>query len=123
MEYAYDDFSIYQLGKALGRPAEEIRIYASRAMNYKNLYDPSHKLMRGEESGWELRETPFNPFKWGDAFTEGNSWHYTWGVFHDIQGLIDLMGGRLAFVGMLDSIFVMPPTFNSSYYGEVIHED
>ncbi|HEV3414678.1 MAG TPA: GH92 family glycosyl hydrolase [Puia sp.] len=121
LEYAYDDFSIYQLGKALGRPAEELRLYASRAMNYRNLFDPSTKLMRGknQDGSWE---TPFNPFKWGDAFTEGNSWHYTWGVFHDIQGLIDLMGGRRVFVSMLDSIFVMPPTFDSSYYGEVIHE-
>jgi predicted alpha-1,2-mannosidase len=121
LEYAYDDFSIYQLGKALGRPAEELRLYASRAMNYKNLFDPSTKLMRGknQDGSWE---TPFNPFKWGDAFTEGNSWHYTWGVFHDIQGLIDLMGGRRPFVAMLDSVFVMPPTFDSSYYGEVIHE-
>ena len=90
-------------------------------MNYKNLFDPSHKLMRGknQDGSWQ---SPFNPFKWGDAFTEGNSWHYTWGVFHDIQGLIDLMGGRKEFVGMLDSIFVMPPTFDDSYYGEVIHE-
>jgi predicted alpha-1,2-mannosidase len=121
LEYAYDDFCIYRLGKALGRPAEELRVYAERAMNYKKLYDPSHKLMRGknQDGSWA---TPFNPFKWGDAFTEGNSWHYTWGVFHDIQGLVDLMGGRAAFVGMLDSIFVMPPTFDDSYYGEVIHE-
>jgi predicted alpha-1,2-mannosidase len=121
LEYAYDDFCIYQLGKALGRPPEGLRVYASRAMNYKNLFDPSHDLMRGknQDGSWQ---SPFNPFKWGDAFTEGNSWHYTWGVFHDIQGLIDLMGGRRVFVGMLDSIFVMPPTFDDSYYGEVIHE-
>jgi predicted alpha-1,2-mannosidase len=121
LEYAYDDFSIYQLGKALGRPADELRLYAGRAMNYKHLFDPETRLMRGknQDGSWE---TPFNPFKWGDAFTEGNSWHYTWGVFHDIQGLIDLMGGKKMFVAMLDSIFVMPPTFDSTYYGEVIHE-
>jgi predicted alpha-1,2-mannosidase len=102
-------------------PVDELKIYASRAMNYKNLYDPLHKLMRGknQDGSWQ---SPFNPFKWGDAFTEGNSWHYTWGVFHDIQGLIDLMGGKKEFVAMLDSIFVMPPTFDDSYYGEVIHE-
>jgi predicted alpha-1,2-mannosidase len=121
LEYAYDDFSIYQLGKALHRPADELKLYATRAMNYKNLFDPAHKLMRGKNQDGSF-ESPFNPFKWGDAFTEGNSWHYTWGVFHDIQGLIDLMGGKQEFVGMLDSIFVMPPTFDDSYYGEVIHE-
>lgn len=121
LEYAYDDFSIYQLGKALRRPADELKLYASRAMNYKNLFDPGHQLMRGKNQDGSF-ETPFNPFKWGDAFTEGNSWHYTWGVFHDIQGLIDLMGGKKMFVSMLDSIFIMPPTFDDSYYGEVIHE-
>ena len=121
LEYAFDDFSIYQLGKALGRPADELKLYALRSMNYKNLFDPEHKLMRGKNQDGSF-ESPFNPFKWGDAFTEGNSWHYTWGVFHDIQGLIDLMGGRKQFVTMLDSIFIMPPTFDDSYYGFPIHE-
>ena len=121
LEYAFDDFSIYQLGKALHRPADELKVYATRAMNYKNLFDPEHKLMRGKNQDGSF-QAPFNPFKWGDAFTEGNSWHYTWGVFHDIQGLIGLMGGKKMFVQMLDSIFIMPPTFDDSYYGEVIHE-
>ncbi|MDR1171390.1 MAG: glycoside hydrolase family 92 protein, partial [Bacteroidales bacterium] len=66
--------------------------------------------------------SPFNPLKWGDAFTEGNSWHYTWSVFHDVQGLIDLMGGRKNFNAMLDSVFSVPPLFDESYYGAVIHE-
>ena len=52
-----------------------------------------------------------NPFKWGDAFTEGNSWHYTWGVFHDIQGLENLMGGKKQFIAKLDSVFILPPIF------------
>ncbi len=121
LEYAFDDFSIWRLGKALGRPAEELKVYATRAMNYKNLYDPEHKLMRGKNQDGTF-ETPFNPFKWGDAFTEGNSWHYSWSVFHDIQGLINLMGGKKDFVTMLDSIFIMPPTFDNSYYGFTIHE-
>jgi predicted alpha-1,2-mannosidase len=121
LEYGFDDFSIYQLGKALGRPADELKLYATRAMNYRNLFDPEHKLMRGKNQDGSF-QSPFNPFKWGDAFTEGNSWHYSWGVFHDINGLMGLMGGRKAFVGMLDSIFIMPPTFDDSYYGGVIHE-
>jgi predicted alpha-1,2-mannosidase len=66
--------------------------------------------------------SPFNPFKWGDAFTEGNSWHYSWSVFHDIKGLQDLMGGKEMFVRMLDSVFIMPPVFDESYYRGVIHE-
>ena len=121
LEYAYDDFAIYQLGKALNKPAAEIDIFKKRSMNYKNLFDPTTGLMRGknQDGSWE---TPFNPFKWGDAFTEGNSWHYSWGVFHDIQGLVNLMGGKKQFVAKLDSVFILPPIFDDSYYGEVIHE-
>ena len=121
LEYAYDDWCIYRMAKALGRPQEEVDLYAQRARNYRNLFDPKTKLMRGRNADGNFAE-PFSPFKWGDAFTEGNSWHYTWSVFHDPQGLIDLMGGRERFVGMLDSVFVVPPVFDESYYGSVIHE-
>jgi len=121
LEYAYDDFAIYQLGKALGKPESEIGIYKKRSQNYRNLFDPATGLMRGKNKDGSF-ETPFNPFKWGDAFTEGNSWHYSWGVFHDIQGLINLMGGKQKFVTKLDSVFTMPPVFDDSYYGGVIHE-
>jgi predicted alpha-1,2-mannosidase len=121
LEYAYDDFAIYQLGKALGKPAAEIDIYKKRSQNYHNLYDKQTGLMRGKNKDGSF-ETPFNPFKWGDAFTEGNSWHYSWGVFHDIRGLINLMGGKQQFVAKLDSVFTLPPVFDDSYYGTVIHE-
>lgn len=121
LEYAYDDWCIYQLGKKLGKKDKEIAIYAKRAMNYKNLFDPTHNLMRGKNSDGTF-QSPFNPLKWGDAFTEGNSWHYTWSVFHDPQGLINLMGGKEVFNQMLDSVFSIPPLFDASYYGSVIHE-
>ncbi|RFS22657.1 glycoside hydrolase family 92 protein [Chitinophaga silvatica] len=121
LEYAYDDFTILQLAKALNRPKKEIALFEKRSQNYRNLFDPETKLMRGKNKDGKF-QTPFNPFKWGDAFTEGNSWHYTWSVFHDIQGLSNLMGGRESFVGMLDSVFNMPPIFDESYYGTVIHE-
>ncbi|MBD8388667.1 GH92 family glycosyl hydrolase [Dysgonomonas sp. BGC7] len=121
LEYAYDDWCIYQFGKRLGKPDKEIEIYAKRAMNYKNLYDSEHKLMRGKNEDGTF-QSPFNPLKWGDAFTEGNSWHYTWSVFHDPQGLIDLMGGNKGFNQMMDSVFSVPPLFDESYYGSVIHE-
>ena len=121
LEYAFDDWSIYKLGKALGKPESEIGIFAQRAMNYKNLFDPEHKLMRGKNQDGKF-QSPFNPLKWGDAFTEGNSWHYTWSVFHDPQGLINLMGGQGGFNAMMDSVFNVPPLFDDSYYGGVIHE-
>lgn len=121
LEYAYNDWAIYTLGKALNKPEKEIAIFAKRASNYKNLFDKDHKLMRGKNKDGSF-QSPFNPFKWGDAFTEGNSWHYTWSVFHDPKGLIDLMGGKSAFNEMMDSVFILPPIFDESYYGEVIHE-
>ena len=121
LEYAYDDFTICQLAKALNRPKTEIDLYARRSQNYRNLFDPETKLMRGKNKDGKF-QSPFNPFKWGDAFTEGNSWHYTWSVFHDIEGLKTLMGGNEIFIRMLDSVFTMPPVYDESYYGGVIHE-
>ena len=121
LEYAYDDWCILQLARKMGRPQEELDLWASRSQNYRNLYDPSTKLMRGRNMDGEF-QSPFNPLKWGGAFTEGNSLHYTWSVFHDVQGLIDLMGGNEEFIGMLDGVFTMPPDFDDSYYGFPIHE-
>lgn len=121
LEYAYDDFAIWKLAKALNRPKEEIDLYAKRSQNYRNLFDTQTGLMRGKNKDGTF-QSPFNPYKWGDAFTEGNSWHYTWSVFHDVQGLVDLMGGSQQFVNKLDSVFLLPPKFDDSYYGGVIHE-
>ena len=121
LEYAYDDWCIYKLAKELKRPKKEINLFARRAMNYQNLFDKETLLMRGKNKDGKFM-APFSPLKWGDAFTEGNSWHYTWSVFHDPRGLIDLMGGDDVFVSMLDSVFSVPPVFDDSYYGQVIHE-
>lgn len=107
LEYAYNDWTIYRLGKALDKPESEIAIYGERAMNYKNHYNPKHKLMAGRADDGSFSDS-FNPTDWDRDFTEGNSWHYSWSVFHDPQGLIDLMGGRGEFVNMLDSVFVIP---------------
>ncbi len=121
LEYAYDDWCIWQLGKAIGIPEKELKIYAKRAHNYRNVFDKTVNLMRGKNKDGKFQK-PFNPLKWGDAFTEGNSWHYTWSVFHDPQGLINLMGGDDTFNTMMDSVFNLPPVFDDSYYGQVIHE-
>ncbi len=121
LEYAYDDFCIAQLAKKLNRPKEEIGFYLKRSQNFRNLFDKTTNLMRGKNKNGSF-QSPFNPFKWGDAFTEGNSWHYTWSVFHDVEALKNLMGGNEKFVAMLDSVFTMEPVFDESYYGFVIHE-
>lgn len=121
LEYAYDDWCIYQLGKSLGKSAKELKPFLKRAMNYRNVFDKESGLMRGRLQNGQF-QSPFNPLKWGDAFTEGNAWHYTWSVFHDPQGLINLMGGKERFNEMLDSVFLLPPVFDNSYYGFTIHE-
>ena len=121
LEYAYDDWCILQLGKQLGKSSRELKPFRERAMNYQNVFDRETCLMRGRNEDGTF-QSPFSPLKWGDAFTEGNAWHYTWSVFHDPEGLISLMGGPDKFVQMLDSVFNVPPLFDESYYGGVIHE-
>ncbi|MBR2318213.1 MAG: GH92 family glycosyl hydrolase [Bacteroidaceae bacterium] len=121
LEYAYNDWCILQVAKALDRPGKELRELEKRAMNYRNLFRKEYNLMCGRNSDGTF-EKEFSPLKWGGNFTEGNSWHYTWSVFHDVQGLIDLMGGKHNFVHMLDSVFTVPPHYDDSYYGFPIHE-
>ena len=121
LEYAYNDWCILQIARKMNRPEEELRKWEERAFNYMNVFDSSTNLMRGRNEDGTF-QSPFSPYKWGDAFTEGNSWHYTWSVFHDVQGLIDLMGGEEEFCEMLDSVFVVPPVYDDSYYGVRIHE-
>ena len=121
LEYAYDDWCIAQLGKALGKPKKEWAEFERRSENYRNLFSKEFNLMRGRKKNGEWQK-PYNPLKWGDVFTEGNGWHYTWSVFHNPRGLISLMGGNKAFTAMLDSVFALPPMFDDSYYGQVIHE-
>ena len=121
LEYAYNDWCILQLARKLGRPAAELEKWESRSDNWKNVFDPEHNLMRGRNADGSFQE-PFSPYKWGGAFTEGNAWHYTWSVFHDVEGLMEAMGGREEFTAMLDSVFVVPPVYDDSYYGYRIHE-
>ena len=121
LEYAYADFTIWKLAQELNKPTEDIAKFKKRANYYKNLFDPSVNFMRGklEDGNWQ---EPFNEFKWGDAFTEGNSWHYTWSVFQDPAGLATLMGGPKAMESKLDELFETAPKFDFSYYGFQIHE-
>ena len=120
LEYAYDDWCIARVAEHLGR-SDDAALLDKAAKNYRNLFDPETKLMRGRNADGTF-QTPFSPYKWGDAFTEGNAWHYTWSVFHDVEGLAELMGGREEFGRMLDSVFVVPPIYDDSYYGFRIHE-
>lgn len=117
LEYAYNDFAIYLLGKALGRPRDELDIYLKRSGNYKKLFDPSTGFMRAKNTdGTFVRN--FNPLNYGGGYVEANAWQYSWSVFHDVNGLIDLLGGRKKFTEKLDTLF-STPTFkvDTLYYG------
>ncbi len=120
LEYAFADFTIAEMAKTLGKDSIAQQFH-KKSMNYKHLFDTETGLMRGKNKDGTF-QSPFNPLKWGDAFTEGNSLHYTWSVFHDVQGLINVMGGNQAFTSKLDTVFSMPPKFDDSYYGFTIHE-
>lgn len=119
LEYAYDDFCGYQLAKAAGNTFYE-QIFRRNMFNYKNVYDPSVGFMRGRKINGEWSR--FDPYEWGGPYCEGNAWHYSWSVFHDVQGLINLMGGEEKFVAKIDSVFSVPNIVKYGTYGGKIHE-
>ncbi|HEX2535017.1 MAG TPA: GH92 family glycosyl hydrolase, partial [Chitinophagaceae bacterium] len=120
LEYAYDDFCGYTLAKAAGQPFYA-DVFSRHMYNYRNVYDPVSRFMRGRKSSGAWLEN-FDPTEWGGPFTEGSAWHWQWSVFHDVQGLIRLMGGDESFVNRLDSVFSVPNTFKVGTYGGRIHE-
>ncbi|MBB5352393.1 putative alpha-1,2-mannosidase [Haloferula luteola] len=120
LEYAYNDFCAALVAEGVGN-SEAAKTFRARTGNYKKLWDPEVGFMRGRLSNGEWMPD-FDPARWGSPFTEGCSWHYTWSVFHDVQGLIDLMGGDEAFTTKLDSVFQADPRVNTGAYGGMIHE-
>lgn len=120
LEYAYDDFCAYQLAKMTGNTFYE-KIFARQMYNYKNVYDSTTGFMRGRMLNGEW--TPnFDAYEWGGPYCEGNAWHYTWSVFHDVQGYINLMGSEKKFIAKLDSVFTVPNKVNVGTYKQMIHE-
>ncbi|WP_184546203.1 GH92 family glycosyl hydrolase [Mucilaginibacter sp. FT3.2] len=120
LEFAYDDFCGYQLAKQTGNTYYE-NVFGRQMYNYKNLYDPKTRFMRAKDAKGNWIE-PFDPMDWGGPYTEGNAWHWTWSVFQDVQGLINLMGGDKNFTDKIDSVFTEPGTIKVGGYGQVIHE-
>lgn len=120
LEYAYDDFCAYQLAKMTGNKFYE-KIFARQMYNYVNVFDKDVNFMRGRLPNGEWMPD-FDPVEWGGAFTEANAWQYTWSVMHDINGLIDLIGGEDRFNAKLDSLFTMEQTIKYGSYQQEIHE-
>lgn len=110
LEHAYDDWCLAQMAKELGKQ-DDYELYMKRAHNYQNLYKPEIGLMAPKSANGKWIE-PFDPMYSGGFagegyFAEGNSWIYTWHVQHDVQGLINLMGGEEKFLDKLNQLFVV----------------
>jgi predicted alpha-1,2-mannosidase len=102
LEYAYDDWCIAQLAKALNKTAD-YNYFMQRAQSWKNVFDPTTGFMRPRSNG--MLYTPFSPYTVDNNFTEANSWQYSFYVPQDIPGLITAMGGKAAFEQKLDDVF------------------
>jgi predicted alpha-1,2-mannosidase len=89
LEYAYDDWCVAQMAKALGK-ADDYRVFIKRAQNYRNVFDPAvgYVRQRHRNGSWVADFDPFGR----KGFVEGNSWQFTWFVPHDVKGLIELLG-------------------------------
>lgn len=120
LEYAYNDWCISLLAESLGDTATQHR-YEKLSKAYQHYFDPGTRFMRGKDSKGEWR-TPFNPRSSNhreDDYCEGTAWQWTWFVPHDVDGLVNLMGGRDGFIGKLDSLF----TADSALEGELVSAD
>ncbi|HEY9533926.1 MAG TPA: glycoside hydrolase family 92 protein, partial [Mucilaginibacter sp.] len=120
LEYAYDDWCGYQLAKMTDNKFY-MDIFARQMYNYRNVYNPATHFMQGKGPDGKWTKN-FDPIEWGGPFTEGNSWHYTWSVFHNIQDLINMMGGKANFDAKLDSVFSEPNKVKVGTYRGMIHE-
>ncbi len=120
LEFAYDDWCVAQVANDVGK-SEDAKVFLNRSLNYRNVYDPQVGFMRGRLADGSWRPD-FDPTEWGGPFTEGSAWHYTWSVLHDVEGLIQLMGGDEKFIAKLDALFETAPTFKYGHYRQEIHE-
>ncbi|MCD4736404.1 MAG: GH92 family glycosyl hydrolase, partial [Bacteroidales bacterium] len=102
LEYAYDDWCIATMAEALGKENEK-EIFTERAQFYKNIFDPNSGFMRAKMNGRWFE--PFDPREVNFNYTEANSWQYSFFVPHDINTLVDLMGGKENFESKLDQLF------------------
>ena len=109
LECSYDDWCAMRMAESLGHD-EDAALFRRRANCWTNVFDRSIGFVRGRDSQGRWR-TPFDPYRLGHGadtandFTEGNAFQYTWHVLQDPAGLMDVMGGRQAFVRKLDELF------------------
>ncbi len=108
LEYALADHQVAEVAKMLGKTAD-YEYFSNRGKAYKHYFDSVTKFMRGKGSDGQFREPfdPFNAVHRQDDYTEGNAWQYTWLVPHDIDGLVELFGGKDNFLTKFDSLFIV----------------
>ena len=108
LEYCYDDYCLSLYAAKLGKDSDA-RMFAQRAKNYRNVWDASLGFMRGrsEDGAWLAPFDPEQPY-YSYMFKEASSWQMSWFVPHDVKALIELMGGRQAFIAKLDTFFTLP---------------
>ena len=126
LEYAYDDHCIARMAEKMGRTdiAEE---FYRRAQNYRNVYNPETGFMQPRDSRGHFVE-PFSPDDYTPHICESNGWQYFWSVQHDVEGLIELAGGKERFAQKLDSMFTYHPgeddelpIFSTGMIGQYAH--
>ena len=105
VEYAYDDWTIAEMARALGK-ADIAAVFGKRALNWKNSFDPESGFLRARKADGSFRE-PFDPtaINYGSDYTEGNAWQYSWFMPQDQGGLIRTLGGDDAAIRKLDAMF------------------
>ena len=107
-EIAIDDWSVAAVAQKLGK-TEDAAYFSRRSENYKSYFDKETGFMRGKLSNGEWT-TPFDPVyskHEGSDYTEGNAWQYLWLVPHDVEGLIELLGGKESFADKLEQLFIV----------------
>lgn len=104
LEYAYNDWCIAKMAKALNKDTE-YETFIARSQYYRNIYDPSTGFMRGKADDRTWIDEHFDPMRIGFDYTEGNSFQYSLFVPHDTNGLIELIGGNSTFNNWLDKLF------------------
>jgi predicted alpha-1,2-mannosidase len=120
LDAAYGDFCIGQVARVLGHDADA-QMFDQRSQNWHKVFDPETKFLRARLSDGQWPKD-FLPIRWGDGYVEGSAWQYRVSVPHDPEGLISAMGGKEAFVEILDQLTTMPPVFDVGDYGFEIHE-
>ncbi|MEH0157598.1 GH92 family glycosyl hydrolase [Limibacter armeniacum] len=126
LEYAYDDWCVAQLAKALNKQ-EDYKYFSKRAENWQNVYDSTSTFMRPKLADGEFQQ-PFIPKEYTDPFCESNAWQYFWFVPQNVQGLVETVGGKDKFTAKLDSMFTFDPLpedklpiFSTGMIGQYAH--